>query len=193
MLYYHGTTQKAAEAIQREGLKPHRETAYQVKSAWAGDDLRTAPGEDEQVIYITKHKALAEKFAVFRAQYEMAQPGDLIPWEVNNGQFKSMSAESCDCIEYPVVLTLDIPMEIEALLEGDVQDDRAVVCACVIGPKHIVKVEEARPNDEDVEATAEESRMYQAATRKRMPNRYDDLFSEFLQQLVNGQAEEENE
>jgi hypothetical protein len=145
VIYYHGTTKRIAEAIQREGLRPHRETAYD--TAINGWPLRELPGEAEQVIYLTKFKGLATQFAIFRAKYEMAQPGENIITDFFPEQNKNFSARSCECVEEPVVIALDVPKEIEKQLDQDIQAAQGKICACTIGPEHIVKVMPANEDD----------------------------------------------
>ena len=160
MLYFHGTTRRVAEAIQREGLRPHRETAYAIKTEF-GLNLRELRGEKDQVVYLTKHRDEAESFAHFRARYEMAQPGEAVSVPMFPTQYKAYEAASCNCIEEPVLIAFDIPEELEHKFTVDIQDYRAKVCACVIPPQYIKSVEPVTnipsPDDEDpMESLAEQ-------------------------------------
>ena len=162
MLYYHGTTRRVAEAIQHEGLRPHRETAYEITTEF-GDNFRELPGEKDQVVYLTKHRDEAESFAHFRARYEMAQPGEAVSVPMFPVQYKAYESASCNCIEEPVLIAFDIPEELEHKFTADIQDKRAKVCACVIPPQYIKSVETATnmpsPDDEDPDEDPMESLM----------------------------------
>ena len=143
MLYYHGTTKRSAEAIRREGLKPHRETAYElVVHRFFGDHkLRDVEGEDESLIYVSPDKNLAMSYAIFRAEYEKAKKGT----ELEHPIYHTTFVKDTNVVHRPskpALVVMDIPKEIERKLERDVQDSgEAYVCACVIGPEHIKRIE----------------------------------------------------
>lgn len=65
MLFYHGTTLKAALSIKKTGLMPHRTSAYQLISD-EGRNMREAWGttEMENVMYLTDDQKLAKGRAV---------------------------------------------------------------------------------------------------------------------------------
>ncbi len=81
VVVYHGTTKTAAESIKREGLIPHRETAFNFERT--DDDagsIRNAPYEQIPLVYVTPIKEMAEAFARFRAKYERAKDGAIVQW-----------------------------------------------------------------------------------------------------------------
>lgn len=138
MLYYHGTTDVAAKQIRRVGLKPHRESAYDMVTIF-GDDMRTLPGEEENTLYVTADKRWAKGYAVFRTAYEKAKQGEAVVHPISGVPFFK-KGEPCHCKISPVVVVLDVPERISLQLQNDPQDYEAKVCACVIGPEYIKEV-----------------------------------------------------
>lgn len=140
MLFYHGTTRRVAEVIKREGLKPHRSSAYNVESDdWFGGrrKLRNMLGEDMDVLYLTPYKERAELYASFRARYEMAEDGQSIVFHpMAKTQYKI--GNSCGCKEEPTVLVFDIPESVQRNFHRDIQDPSAAICQCEIPPDYIV-------------------------------------------------------
>ena len=140
MLFYHGTTKRVAEVIKKEGLKPHRSSAYNVEvENWFGGrrKLRDMIGEDLDVLYLTPFKERAELYASFRARYEMAEDGQPIVFHpLVATQYKI--GNSCGCKEEPTILVFDIPEDIERKFHSDIQDHSAAICQCEIPPDYIV-------------------------------------------------------
>lgn len=145
MLFYHGTTERVSKAIQREGLRPHRETAYKMSDDYT-EDFRKLPGEQAQTIYITENRRWANAFARFRADYEMADNGEAIIFGEGASFYKK--GNSCECKEKPVVIVFDVPENIARKFEYDIQAYEGLVCECILGPeyiKEIVPAEEYTP------------------------------------------------
>jgi hypothetical protein len=152
VLYYHGTTKRRAEAIQREGLVPHREYVYDMSahdmlSMFFGIEnerrrWKDYPSEQEPFVYVTKDKLAATGYAVFRAEYEMASKGDKLVHPTYGSEFIKFG-DSCKCKEEPVVIAFDIPLALASAFEGDNSDYNGYVCRCTVEPKYIKAIEPA--------------------------------------------------
>lgn len=133
MLFYHGTTKSAAEKIKIEGLRPHRETAFQLIDR--NDELlRNWPGENEQRAYLTWNLNHAVRYARFRVNYEAARKGE----EIRFGFLPFFKNTDHVSLEKPVVLEYDIPPSFVEKLEEDIQDSDAASFKGTI-PKEYLK------------------------------------------------------
>jgi hypothetical protein len=145
MIFYHGTTLDAARQIQKQGLIPHRESAYQLVDD-NGDYLRDMPGEDKPYIYLQSQEQIAEDYARFRAMYERANYGQLI----DTGDASQLAAmekitRKRNPNAKPALVTFDVPEAMASQFEMDYQNwDGGHVCLCVIPPKYITSVTEVR-------------------------------------------------
>lgn len=156
MIFYHGTTRRAAEAIQREGLRPHREKTYNMLT-WYGANMTEIDGW-RPVVYLAKDKEIANRYANFRTTYEMAEHGAVV--EVAGLSAFTKQAEACGCVEEPVILSVDVPDELLSLVDRDPEDHTGFVCECSLEPQYILGIEPvhtptARTMDDDLMAMFE--------------------------------------
>lgn len=137
MILYHGTTDIVANEIKKVGLKPHRETAYQIED-WDGVNLRTKRGEKQAVIYLTPYPDRAVHYARFRSDYERAEYGETVRFGFT--AFRKVTEVKHIDVN-PVVIAFDIEDDlITKKFKRDIQDYEAVVCKCEIPPTKIVDV-----------------------------------------------------
>jgi len=143
MIFYHGTTLDAARQIQKQGLVPHRESAYQLVDD-RGDYLRDMPGEDKPYIYLQDNPTIARNYAIFRANYERAHKGEQIEVDMLLSEMYKTASEQNPNAK-PALITFDIPSTIARKLKRDPQNwQGGHVCLCMIPPKYITSVTEVR-------------------------------------------------
>lgn len=175
MLYYHGTIKTAAEAIRREGLRPHREKTYDMMTFY-GANMRDIDGW-KPLVYLAKDKALANMYAHFRAAYEAAPYGT----EVSVAGLAPFTKNATAIFnDEPVIVTVDLPTELESQVAMDWEETRGFTCSCEIDPAHILHIEAAGPDQ------APEPQIFQGfmddpirdllLTGMRMGSRYNDRF-----------------
>jgi hypothetical protein len=143
LIIYHGTTVQAANKIKKEGLIPHRESAFDTIRSDDGVRLRAPymPMETEERTYVTTKKTIAVMFAQFRTKYERAKPGEAIPW--GNIEMIKHSGRQMKTAN-PAVIQFDIPDSWKDKLEEDVQAISlygALTCLCTIPPQYVRTVE----------------------------------------------------
>jgi len=150
VIIYHGTTKRAAEAIRREGLKPHRVSAYKIllpdgKTMEEYDEigLEMAGAEGTEATYFSPNPRTAMQYAVFRTNYELSEHGQLVT-APGLGEFIKIESTP-KRKEVPAVVVLDVPDDFaEKNFLTDISDYDAMLCTCEIGPEHVVKVLEAK-------------------------------------------------
>jgi hypothetical protein len=152
VIVYHGTTKRAAEAIRREGLKPHRASAYKIllpdgKTMEEYDELGLAMAEAEgtEAAYFSPNPRTAMQYAVFRTNYELSEYGQLVT-APGLGEFTKIApTPKPKRKETPAVVVLDVPDDFaEKNFLTDIGDYDAMMCTCEIGPEHVVKILEAK-------------------------------------------------
>jgi hypothetical protein len=142
MIFYHGTTLDAARQIQKQGLVPHRETAYDLIDA-IGRKLRDMPGENRPYIYLDIDRDMAQSYAKFRAAYERADYQEPIDGGMAMRPLKLAKEKNPNA--KPAVISFDVPSTIARKFKLDMQEPRgARVCLCMIPPKYITSVTEVR-------------------------------------------------
>lgn len=130
MIMYHGTIKGYADSIVKDGIKPMPSQSFHVRN------IPTPNG-----IYLTPSLKLATDFAMTRADYSQANPGEWFDvfnfmWKASTGQPK---LEGVDVT--PVVVKVEVPDT--SLLEGDrdyIGPNEAYLCHCSIAPEHVKEV-----------------------------------------------------
>lgn len=123
MTYYHGTTERLAQEILREGLTAHREHRFDISyENWNNvrENLRDTASEKESYAYLTKSADIAAEYARTRAIYERAKTGEewMLPSKIGPGiTVRKESASEFDPNARPIVLAVDVPKSIK--LEAD--------------------------------------------------------------------------
>ena len=141
MIFYHGTTLKAAEAIKKEGLKPHRETRFRLFFPELGREMKDSDGveQEENVVYLVQDPRNAKEFVNFRALYERAPINTKLIWS-DGEPFGIKNVAERDPDAKPAVVVVDIPNQLASKLDADTQSDYGIVCRCVIPPQYIKAV-----------------------------------------------------
>jgi hypothetical protein len=143
MIFYHGTTLDAARQIQKQGLIPHRESAYRLKDLYRGVILRKLQGEDKPYIYLQSEKDIAEDYARFRAAYESSAYHAVIDMPRLEPMVKLARKRNPDA--KPALITFDLSEYMSRQFTMDPQNwQGGHVCLCVIPPKYITSVTEVR-------------------------------------------------
>lgn len=87
MIMYHGTASTYLPSIQKFGLVPSRARTFKVETSWGDTVPPTHRG-----IYLSYSRETAEAFAILRASYLNALPGERIEFPLYNGFLKSADA-----------------------------------------------------------------------------------------------------
>lgn len=139
MIYYHGTTDKAASQIKSVGLRPHRQTSYRMTNFYTGNplhrDIELLP-----LVYLTPNKHEAESYAQFRTAYEKALPGELLDFNHGDTKFIKTAKKHTDNVS-PVLITFDVPSELEREFVTDENDNDAIMSAKPIPASYIKSIE----------------------------------------------------
>jgi hypothetical protein len=114
MIFYHGTTEKYAEKILKEGLKYDRTRTW--KALWpSGRVINDEPG----FVYVTSHRPHAIEFAEGKVKYLGIPPGTSFTF--CHKQFTKLKTAPVS-IEKPVLVVFDLPTHFRYGLESDPHD-----------------------------------------------------------------------
>lgn len=142
VIAYHGTTESAAEQIKREGLRPHRQTAFQIQIAGTQAILRNEPEEQMPWAYVTFNRDVAESFAHLRANYERVPKSSIIPDTCVRfvNEFVKLS-DRVNPSARPALVEITLPPSWKRKLTQDPAHTHGFVTSTPIPPKYIARVE----------------------------------------------------
>jgi hypothetical protein len=103
MLLYHGTASTYLPSIQKNGLKPSKTRIFQVETSYGDRVPPTHPG-----VYLSTSRETAEAFAILRASYLNALPGQKVNFPLYQGFYRSEDAPAPLGNAKPILLEIQI-------------------------------------------------------------------------------------
>lgn len=144
MTVYHGTTLSAAQSIKRDGLKPHRSTAFHF-IAPNGRRLQDRPEEKIPLAYVTLIRKVAENFAKFRVDYLATPKGKQIPGTDRMPWVKTSA--TIDVNAKPALVILDLPDDWKSKFSVDPNSRlelAGLITPNTIPPAYVARIEVIR-------------------------------------------------